>query len=151
MENILDKISQELVDAQKSRDSVTVSTLRLLLADVKNAQIAKGGELTEEEVINQIKKGAKKRKESIEAYNKAKRSDLAASETQELSVLQKYLPQQMEEGEISEIIKEVISESGASGPRDIGKVIGQVMAKVSGRAEGSIVSEIVKEKLSHLN
>ena len=148
MENILDKLSKDLIDAQKSKDAVTVSTLRLLFSDIKNAQIAKGGELTDGEVLNQITKSAKKRKESIDAYNKAKRSDLVEGETQELSVLQKYLPQQMEKDEISEIIKEVISESDANGPGDVGKVIGQVMAKVSGRADGSIVSEIVKEKLT---
>lgn len=148
MEDILDKIFKDLVNAQKSKDSVTVSTLRLLVSDVKNAQIAKGEELTNEEVINQIQKNAKKRKESIEAYNKAKRSDLGEGETQELIILQKYLPQQMEKDEINEIIKEVISESGGGGPSDIGKVIGQVMAKVGGRADGSAVSEIVKEKLS---
>lgn len=151
MEDILDKIFKDLVAAQKSKDSVTVSTLRLLLSDIKNAQIAKGGELTNEQVINQIQKSAKKRKESIDAYNKAGRSDLVESETQELEVLEKYLSEKMSKDEIGKIVSEVISEFGASGPGEIGKVMGQVMAKVSGRADGGLVSEIVKEKLTQSN
>ncbi|OGD98129.1 glutamyl-tRNA amidotransferase [Candidatus Curtissbacteria bacterium RIFCSPLOWO2_01_FULL_38_11b] len=148
MANILDKINQDLIDAQKSKDTVMVSTLRLLLADVKNAQIEKGSELTDEEIINQIQRGAKKRKESIDAYQKANRSDLVDKETRELGVLQKYLPKQLSQDEIGKIVDEIISETGARSPGDIGKVIGQVMAKLRGRADGSMVSEIVKSKLS---
>lgn len=151
MEDILDKISQDLTDAQKSKDSVAVSTLRLLLSDVKNAQIAKGRELTDEEVINQTQKSAKKRKESIDAFQKAGRDDLVKKETQELEILEKYLPEKMSEDEIDKIVSEVIWESGASGTGDIGKVMGQVMAKISGKADGGLVSEIVKEKLSGSN
>ena len=148
MGNILDKINQDLVNAQKSKDTVTVSTLRLLLADVKNAQIEKGSELTDEEIINQIQRNTKNRKESIDAYNQANRSDLVKKETQELGVLQKYLPKQLSQDEIGKIVDEIISESGASSAGDVGKVMGQVMAKVSNRADGSMVSEIVKNKLS---
>ena len=104
MANILDKINQDLIDAQKSKDTVMVSTLRLLLADVKNAQIEKGSELTDEEIINQIQRGAKKRKESIDAYQKANRSDLVDKETRELGVLQKYLPKQLSQDEIGKIV-----------------------------------------------
>jgi len=82
MAKLLEKISQDLVDAQKSRDEVTVSTLRLLIADVKNAQIAKGGELSDDEVLDQIQKSAKKRRESIDAYQKAQRDDLVSKENE---------------------------------------------------------------------
>ncbi len=148
MAKLLEKISQDLVDAQKSRDEVTVSTLRLLIADVKNAQIAKGGELSDDEVLDQIQKSAKKRRESIDAYQKAQRDDLVSKEKAEFEVLAKYLPQQMSEEEIAKIVDEVVGKVGASTASDMGRVMGEVMAKVKGKADGNIVSQIVKSKLS---
>lgn len=147
MTNLIDKINQELISAQKSRDEISTSTLRLLLSDIKNSQITKGGELTDNEVMNEITKSAKKRKESIDAFNAAGRAELVEKESAELKVLEKYLPKQLTEDEVEKIADSVIGESGVSDTRDFSKVMGQVMAKVKGKADGKLVSEIVKKKL----
>lgn len=147
MENLLEIIQQDLVSAQKTKDEVAISTLRLLLSEIKNAQIAKGKELTTKEIAGVVQKNAKKHKESIEAYKKAQRSDLVEKEEAELKVLKKYLPEQISKAEIEKVVDEVISASGANGMQDMGKVMGQVMGKLKGQADGGLVSEVVKSKL----
>ncbi len=148
MNDSIDKISQDLVSSLKAKDEVTTSTLRLLLSEIKNAQIAKGEELSGEEVVDVIGKSAKKRKESIEAYQKGGRSDLVEKEQAELKVLEKYMLEQMGEEEINRIVDKVVSKSGARNTADIGKVMRQIMGKLKGRADGGVVSEIVKKKLA---
>lgn len=148
MGSLIDKLNQDLVYAQKNGDKVSISTLRLLLSEIKNAQIAKGKELTDEEIIEVAAKSAKKSKESIEAYKKGNRDDLVEREETELEVLGKYLPKQMGKEEIGKIIDEVIRQTQAASIADMGKVIGQVMAKIKGKADGEVVSEITKKKLS---
>ena len=145
---LIDKISQDLIEALKAHEEVRVSTLRFLIAAIKNAKIAKRADLIDEEVISEIAKDAKKHKESIEAYEKAQRVELAQKEKSELVILQSYLPAQMSEEEIAKIVSDTISEIGASEPSDMGKVMGAVMAKVKGQADGTIVSNVVKDKLS---
>lgn len=144
---VLELINTDLVEAQKKRDEVVVSTLRMLLAAVKNAQIAKSGELTDEEVLEQIAKSVKQHRESIDAYEKGGRGDLVEKEKAELSVLEKFLPEQMSEEEIGKIVDDVISSTGAKGAGDLGRMMGQVMAKVKGQADGNVVSQVVKSKL----
>lgn len=146
MNDLIDKISQDLVSAQKGRDEVAVSTLRMVLADIKNAQIAKGGELVETETVEVIQKSAKRHRESIEAYKKAQRMELVEKEAAELSILEKYLPTPLSEDEIGKIVDEVISAGGNEG--HVGRIMGQVMGKLKGQADGSLVSEIVKKKLN---
>jgi len=142
------QIEEDLIKSLKAKNTVITSTLRLLISEIKNAQIARGGKLKGEEVDEIVVKSAKKRKESIEAYKKAQRNDLVENEEAELRVLEKYLPEQMGVDEISKIVDEVISANGASSVQDIGKVMGQVMGKLKGQADGSSVSTIVKKKLS---
>lgn len=148
MTDLAGQINQELVKAQKARDEVTVSSLRLLISDIKNAQIAKGGELTDDETREVIAKKAKRHKESIEAYEKAGRKDLVDKEQAELAVISRYLPKQLTNSEIEKIVDEVLSQTGAAALGDLGKVMGQVMAKVGGQADGARVSEIVRARLS---
>ncbi len=147
MSQVADQISRDLVDAQKARDEVKVSTLRMLAAAFKNAEIAKGGELSDQEILDQISKSAKQHKESIEAYERGGREDLVEKEKAELAVLSVYLPDQMGEEELGKIVDEVIQSVGASTPADMGRVMGAVMAKVKGRADGNAVSAIVKSRL----
>lgn len=147
MASLIATINQDLVKSQKDKDEITVSALRLLLSEIHNAEIAKGGELTDEETVKVALKKAKQHKESIDAYEKGKRADLVEREKAELEVISKYLPKQLTDSEIAKIVDEVIGQSGAVSTGDFGKVIGQVMAKVGGQAEGSRVSEIVKAKL----
>lgn len=151
MSDLINKINQDLIGVQKSRDEISTSTLRLLLSDIKNSQIAKGGELTDDEIVAEVVKNAKKRKESIDAFKTAGRGELVEKESAELKVLEKYLPEQLTEEEIEKIVDSVISESGAVETGDFSGVMGQVMAKVKGKADGRFVSETVKKKLELSN
>ncbi len=143
----LDQLNKELVEALKAGDKVKTSTLRLAIAAVGNKRIEVGHDLGEDEIIEVIGKEAKKRKESIEAYEKAGRDELVNKEKLELEILNKYLPSQLSEGDISTIIDEVMSEISAKGTDDFGKVIGAVMARVKGKADGKVVSSLVRAKL----
>ncbi len=150
MSKTLEKIKADLTGVLKAGDAVSALTLRYLLAEVHNAEIAKGKDavLTEEELVQVLQKQAKQRRESIEAYQKGGREDLVVKEQRELKVIQSYLPEQMGEEEIQKIVEEAVSAIGASGIQDMGKVMSEVMAKVKGKADGSVVSRLVKEKLS---
>ncbi|MBI2012757.1 GatB/YqeY domain-containing protein [Candidatus Curtissbacteria bacterium] len=144
----LDRLNEDLKSALKSKDETAVSTLRFLIAKIHNAKIAKGEELSDEEIIAEIGKEAKRHKESIDAFEKGGRAELVAREKAELEIIYRYLPKQIPKEEIEKVVDQVISELGEAGPRDIGKVIGAVMAKVRGQADGALVSTIVREKLS---
>lgn len=148
MSDIFDQISSDLNSALKARDETAVSTLRFLISGLKNAKIARGRELTDEEVIGQIATQAKSHRESIEAFKAGGRDDLVEKEQAQLSILQKYLPEQIGEEELEKIVEEVISEVKASGFGDMGKVMGAVISKAKGRAEGGRVAAVVKKKLS---
>ncbi len=145
---IKERLKEDMKEALKSKDKVRLSTIRMLQSLIKNAEIEKRGELTEEEVISLLMKYAKQRRESIELYEKGGRQDLVEKEKRELEIVESYLPKQMDEEEIRRLVKEAIEKTGASSPKDIGKVMQYLMPKVKGRADGSIVSKIVKESLA---
>ena len=134
--------------ALKKRDEVTVSTLRLLLSNLHNAKIAKGSKLSDDEVTSEISKDVKRHRESIEAYEKAQRSELVTKETKELEILREYLPAQLSEAQITQIVNEVIVQINPTGLADTGKVMAGGMAKVKGQVDGAEVLRIVKEKLT---
>lgn len=143
-----DKLREDLKQAQLSRDEVKVATLRLLISELTYAKVAKTADsLSDEDIISVIQKEAKKRKESIESFNKGNRADLASKEEAELAILQTYLPEQIADEELTKVIEEVITNTGAKTPADMGKVIGTVMGKVGQRVEGARVSQLVKDKL----
>jgi uncharacterized protein YqeY len=144
---IIEKIKTDLKEAFRAKEELRISTLRLLLSEIHNRQIEKQAELSDEDVVGVIRRGIKQRQEAIEAYQKGKREDLVKKEQTELSILSKYLPQQIPPKELEKIVKETISEVGASGPGDFGKVMGAVMGKVKGKAEGGVVAEVVKKLL----
>lgn len=148
---IKDRITQELKEALKKGDSVRVSTLRLLSNSLHNEKIDKQRELTEEEEISIVRRELKRREEAIEAYGKGGRQEAAEKERKEAEILKEFLPAQISEKELSELVNQVIEETGASGPQDFGKVMGAVMAKVAGRADGKAVAEAVKTRLSIVN
>lgn len=145
---LLDLLRADLTNAQKEHNDTTVSTLRFLLAQITNARIAKGAELSDDEIIDQIAKEVKRHKESVEAFQKGNRPELAQKEQAELAVLESYLPEQLSEDELQTIIADAITKTQASDIKDMGKVIGMVMPQVKGKADGSLVSRLVKEKLS---
>ncbi len=146
--NILEKIDQDLIKAQKEKNEIIVSVLRMLKSNIKNKEIEKKEELKEEDVMDIISKEAKKRKESAQAYKDGGREELAEKEQGEYNILSNYLPEQIGEDDIRKIIKEAIEKIGASAPSDMGKVMGEIMPKVKGKADGSLVSKIVKEELN---
>lgn len=141
-------LQNDLKNAQLSRDAVKVSTLRLLLSEIKNAEIAKGMKLEEQDIISIVQKEVKKRKEAAEGYRLGGREESAQKEEAELKVLESYLPAQMSIEELTNLVETTINEVGATAISDMGKVIGSVMDKVAGKADGQTVSSLVKEKLS---
>jgi len=143
------RIQDDLKTALKNKDKLTVSTLRFLISAIHNKEIEllKRGRLSDDEVILVIRQQVKQHQESIEAFQKGKRDDLAQKEAKELKILSKYLPQDFSPKELKKIVKKVIDQMGVIGEKDFGKVMGVVMGKVKGRAEGKTVAEVVKQQL----
>ena len=143
------KIDEDLKTAMKARETLRVSTLRLLKAAASNAAISKGKALLEDgEVLDCIAKMLKQREESVAAYTKGNRPELAEKEKQEAAILKGYLSPALGDEELKAIIRAAIQESGAAGPQGMGLVMKVVMPKVAGRADGSKISQWVKEALS---
>ena len=145
---MVDKIQADLKQAQLSRREAEVSTLRLLLSEIKNAEIAKGGDLGDPDIISIVQKEVKKRKEAAVGFRSGGREEQALKEEAESLILEGYLPAQLQLEELTKIVESSITEVGANSVQDMGKVIGAVMAKVKGQADGGVVSALVKEKLS---
>jgi len=142
-----EQFTEEMKQSMKSGDKLRLSTVRLLLSEIKNAEIRKKGDLTDEETLGIVAKEVRKRKEAIEGFEKGGRQDLVDKETSELEILQGYLPEQISEDELRRIVKETITEVGASSPSDLGKVMGSLMPRVKGKADGKLVNQIVREML----
>ena len=143
-----DKIREALKGAVKRQQTVEVSTLRLLLSEIKYAEIAQQKPADDNKVLDVIAKEVKRRRESIEAFNKGNRGDLVAQEEAELAVLMSYLPKQMSREEIVAVARQAMNAVGASGPTDKGNVMAQLMPQLKGKADGREVSEIVSELLA---
>lgn len=141
------RLDDDLKRAIKSSDKLKTSVLRMVKAAIKNRQVEKQRELSEEEIISVILTLSKQRRESIELFSKGGREDLADKEKQEISILQSYLPGQLTQEELDRLIIESIQESSAEGVKDIGKVMRVLMPKVKGTADGKIVNQRVKELL----
>ncbi len=121
----------------------------MLKAAIKNAAIEKRGQLKEDELLQEISKQTKQHKESIIEFEKGRRQDLVEKEKAELKILQNYMPPQLSEDNVKEIVKKSIDAIGAKGFKDMGRVMKLIMPEVTGRADGKLVSQIVKEKLSN--
>lgn len=146
-----DKLQEELKQSMLAKNTEKTSVLRLLLSAINYYETNKGGagySATDEDVMSVIGSQVKQRKDSIEQYTNAGRTDLADKEKAELKILEVYLPEQMGEEEISKLVDEAVSQTGATTMADIGKVMGALMPKVKGRADGGMVSNLVKSKLS---
>jgi uncharacterized protein YqeY len=146
--SLKEQLNTDLRAAMRDHDDNRRDTLRLVLASLHNAEIAAGHALdSDDDVLGVLAKEAKQRRESIEEFRKADRQDLVAKEEAELAVIATYLPQQATRDEILDAARRVVAETGASGPRDIGKVMPVLMQQFRGRAEGRDVSDAVKELL----
>ncbi|MCX7761019.1 MAG: GatB/YqeY domain-containing protein [Hydrogenothermaceae bacterium] len=148
MSELFKKLQDEMKNALKSGDKDRLSTIRMLISEIKKVQIDSKKELSDEEILGILQKYVKQRKEAYQQYINAGRQDLADKELAEINVVQEFLPQPLSEEELTSIVEETIKELGASSIKDMGKVVKSVMEKVKGRAEGSVISRIVKEKLS---
>jgi uncharacterized protein YqeY len=141
------RLGDDLKAAMKSSDSLKTSVLRMAKAAIKNKQVEKRKDLSDEEIISVISTLTKQRRESIDLFSKGGREDLAEKERQELAVLQLYLPGQLSPEDLDRIIMEAINESSAEGVNDIGKVMRLIMPRVQGAADGKVVNQRVKELL----
>lgn len=142
------QLQSDLKTAMKQRDNVRRDTVRLLLGEIRNAEIDKGRELQEDELLVLLQKQAKQRRESIEQYEAAGRDELAASEQAELDIIEGYLPDMLSEAEIRSEARAQINAVDAAGLQDLGKVMGPLMGKLRGRADGSTVQQVVRELLT---
>lgn len=133
--------------AMKARDKLKVDTIRMANAAIKNAEINGKKELNDAEVIDIIAREIKMRRDALEEYKKADRPEATAKLEQEIHILMGYMPEQLSEDELRYIVQDTINQTGAQGPKDMGKVMGALMSKVKGKADGKIVSNIVKELL----
>lgn len=143
-----EKLRQDIKEALKSGDSKKRMVLGMVLAAIKNKEIEKRGELSEEDTIAVVSSEIKKRRDSVEQFEKGGRPELAEGEKWEAEILMAYMPEQMSEDEVRAEVKKAITETGAKDMKEMGKVIGVVMAKVKGKADGQLVSRLVKEELS---
>jgi len=148
--SLQEKINTDLKAAMRARDELRMLVLRSLLSSMNYAEIARQKKLDDGGVIEVIGKEIKQRRESIEAYEKGNRKDLADKEKAEMAVLQDYMPAQMSGEEITAIVEKVIAEVGARGPGDKGKVMQKLMPQVKGKADGSEVNNIVTGLLGKL-
>lgn len=146
--SIKEQIQNDMKSALKSGDKLTLRVIRYLLSQLKNAEIKKGRELKEPEVLGVISKQVKKTEEAAEEFREGGSSQRAEEELKEAEILKKYLPEPLTEEEIDAIIERAIKEKGASSMKDMGPVMKAVIPQIKGRADGKLVSEKVKEKLS---
>ena len=142
-----DRIADEMRAAMKAREQTRVSTLRMLMASMKNTQVEKGHELSDDEVLEVVAREAKRRRESMEAFEKGGRSELVEKEGAELAVLEAYLPERLGDDQLAKLVDDAIAETGASTPKEMGAVMKVVMGKVKGRADGASVSAMVRARL----
>ncbi|MCL6471683.1 MAG: GatB/YqeY domain-containing protein [Firmicutes bacterium] len=150
--SLKDRLSEDLKSAMRAAPSdvsqkIRVSTIRFLNAEIKNAEITKKSQLTDEEIVEIIQKQIKRRREAVEQYRKGNREDLAEKEESEAKILASYLPKQLTDDEIRELAKRAIKDTGATSIKEMGRVMSKLMPEVRGRADGKRVNEIVSELL----
>jgi hypothetical protein len=142
-----ERVQDDLKSAMKARDKERLSTLRLLLTEIKNERIAAGEELDEDAFLTVVKRLVKQRRDSAEQYRGGGREELAAKEDQEIVVLEEYLPAQVSEDDIRAAVTSFVAENELSGPRGIGPVMKEMLARFGATADGAVVSRIAREVL----
>ena len=145
--NLKEKLREDLIGAMKSKDSLKVDTLRLLISEIKYKEIDLRKDLGDEDILSLVTTQVKKRKEAAALFAKGGRADLQEKEEQELAFLQGYLPEPVGEAELRDRIQQVITEVDAQGMKDMGKVMKTVISEFKGRADGGLVKNLVSELL----
>ncbi len=146
--SLQERLSEDLKDAMRQKDETRRSTIRFIRAAVQNQEIDKREALTDDEIIGVLSRLVRQHQESIAEFKKADRHDLVGKEEAELRIIREYMPEQISEEDLAQLAREAISQTGASGPGDMGKVMGILMPQVRGRADGSQVSSVVRQLLS---
>ncbi|HEY6783514.1 MAG TPA: GatB/YqeY domain-containing protein [Gemmatimonadales bacterium] len=144
MAGILERLRAGMNEARKSRDSARTLLLSTILADLKNSEIALGHEPSDPEAVEVLRRGVKRRTESVEQYTKGGRQDLADKEAAEIRMIEEFLPAAVPPEEIRAAVRAAI----AAGSKDLGKVMGAVMPQFKGRADGKVINQIVREELA---
>ena len=144
------QIMAEMKEAMKSKDEAALRSLRAIKAEIIKAKTepGAGGEITAEKELAMLQKMSKQRKDSLQIYREQNREDLAKKEEEELSVIERFLPKQLSEEELKKELRDIISETGAASPSDMGKVMGAAQKKLAGKADGKTISAVVKQLLA---
>lgn len=146
--SLLSTLNDDMKTAMKAKDKESLQVIRMLKASLQNEQIKTGAELSPEEELTILSREMKQRRDSLTEFEKAGREDLSEQVKKEITIVEKYLPAQLSESEIREIVQGAIDQTGAASPKEFGKVMGVVMPKVKGKADGNQVNAIVKELLN---
>ena len=146
--SLKDQLEDGLKTAMKSGDRVAVAAIRLSLSEIKNAIIDKRRPLEENEIVNILRSGVKKRQESIEMFTKGNRRELAEKETAEIKVIEGFLPAGMTAAELEALVAEAVAETQASSMKDIGKIMKWIVPRVAGRADGAEVNRLIRARFS---
>ncbi len=148
--SLKEQIDSDIKKAMLSKNKEELTALRAIKSQILLAETEKGktGEIDKETENKLLMKAAKQRKESAEIYKNENREDLYQVEMQELEIISRYLPKQMSPEEVTEVLKRIVKEVGASGPQDMGKVMGKATKELAGKADGKMISEIVKQLLT---
>jgi len=149
--SLYEEINEHLKEALKSKKTDALNALRGLKAVIKNKEVELRRKLEDNEIIQLIAKQIKQRKESIAQFQKGNRPDLVEKEEKELKVLEQFMPPPLSEEALDKILQEIITETGAIGPQDMGKVMKVAMSRLSGRAEGKVISQKVRQFLTQYN
>lgn len=145
-----EKVMAQMKDAMKAKDEATLRGLRAIKAEIIKAKTDPGanGIVTEDGEMKLLQKLVKSRKDSLVIYEQQNRPDLAVKESEEIAVIEKFLPKQMDEAELKEAVAKIVAETGAAGPQDMGKVMGAATKQLAGKADGKAIAAAVKEALS---
>jgi len=146
--SLLETIRKDMIEASKKGDVDSTNILKLAIASIKNAEIAKGDKLSDEEILKVLRKEESKIKDSIAEFTKMGRKDLIERESRQLKVISSYLPKLMGREEIEKVVSKAVADTHAEGLKSMGAVMGIVMKELSGKADGSVVKEVVQEFLS---
>jgi uncharacterized protein YqeY len=146
--SLLEILNSDMKQAMRDKEKKTLSVIRMLKASLQNEQINLGRELSSDEMLTVLTREMKQRKDSFQEFEKAGREDLSEGVQEEINILTKYMPEQLNDDEVRQIVNETIAQVGASSKADMGKVMGALMPKVKGKADGALVNKLVQELLS---
>lgn len=146
--SLLERLNEDMKQAMRNKEKDKLTVIRMIKASIQNEAIKLGHELTGDEELTVLSREVKQRKDSLHEFEKAGREDLVEKIRTELQYVELYMPKQLSEEELSDIVKETIEETGAASKADMGKVMAAIMPKVKGKADGSIINKLVQQHLS---